>query len=137
MAKQTFDANDPHDVSYDAAYVRPDNLDPKHNGPFLDDIRREQENAQREARSLRLAMDDAAVDSIQEQFAPQDRRSERSATTKKTVAKATAKKAGNKKNSKVAKTAAKATSATPKTTRQTKKKSAPNPTHTSSGGKNT
>jgi hypothetical protein len=33
------------------AHQRPDNLDPKHNGPFLDDIRAAQEESYREARN--------------------------------------------------------------------------------------
>lgn len=32
-------------------HTRPDDLNPKVNGPFLDDIRREQERAYREARN--------------------------------------------------------------------------------------
>ena len=37
-------------VSHENAHVRPENLDPRNNGPFLDDIRREQERAYRESR---------------------------------------------------------------------------------------
>lgn len=37
-------------ITHEAPHARPENLDPKKNGPFLDDIRREQEKAYREAR---------------------------------------------------------------------------------------
>lgn len=37
-------------LTHDNAHGRPDNLDPRVNGPYLDDIRREQERAYRESR---------------------------------------------------------------------------------------
>lgn len=37
-------------LTHDNAHGRPDKLDPRVNGPFLDDVRREQERAYREAR---------------------------------------------------------------------------------------
>lgn len=37
-------------LSHDNAHGRPEKLDPRVNGPFLDDIRREQEKAYREQR---------------------------------------------------------------------------------------
>jgi hypothetical protein len=40
-----------HVVKHENAHARPDNLDPKVNGPYLDDVRREQERAYREARN--------------------------------------------------------------------------------------
>lgn len=38
-------------ITHEDAHKRPDDLDPKVNGPFLDDIREEQERAYREARN--------------------------------------------------------------------------------------
>lgn len=37
-------------LTHDKPHARPENLDPKKNGPFLDDVRAEQERAYREAR---------------------------------------------------------------------------------------
>jgi hypothetical protein len=37
-------------LTHENAHGRPDKLDPRVNGPYLDDIRREQERAYREAR---------------------------------------------------------------------------------------
>lgn len=37
-------------LTHDNAHGRPEKLDPRVNGPFLDDIRREQERAYREQR---------------------------------------------------------------------------------------
>lgn len=37
-------------ITTDLPHQRPENLNPKHNGPFLDDLRAEQENAYRTAR---------------------------------------------------------------------------------------
>lgn len=39
-----------HNITHENAHGRPDKLDPRVNGPYLDDIRREQERAYREAR---------------------------------------------------------------------------------------
>jgi hypothetical protein len=44
----SFQAESP--LTHDKAHERPDTLDPRVNGPFLDDIRREQERAYREQR---------------------------------------------------------------------------------------
>lgn len=41
-------------LSHDATHARPKNLNPKTNGPFLDDIRAEQERAYREARTMQM-----------------------------------------------------------------------------------
>ena len=45
----SFQATEP--LTHDNAHGRPDKLDPRVNGPFLDDIRREQERAYREMRN--------------------------------------------------------------------------------------
>lgn len=48
-------------VTHENAHARPDDLNPKVNGPFLDDIRREQERAYRETRNLKaVQVDDTA-----------------------------------------------------------------------------
>lgn len=39
------------EINHENAHERPEGLDPKVNGPFLDDIRRAQEEAYREARN--------------------------------------------------------------------------------------
>lgn len=39
------------EIKHDKAHERPDGLDPKTNGPFLDDVREAQEEAYREARN--------------------------------------------------------------------------------------
>jgi hypothetical protein len=39
-------------VTHDKAHERPADLDPKVNGPFLDDIREEQERSYRETRNV-------------------------------------------------------------------------------------
>lgn len=39
-------------VTHDKAHERPADLDPKVNGPFLDDIREEQERSYREQRNV-------------------------------------------------------------------------------------
>lgn len=39
-----------HHITHENAHGRPEKLDPRVNGPFLDDVRREQEKAYREAR---------------------------------------------------------------------------------------
>lgn len=44
----SFQAESP--LTHENAHGRPDKLDPRVNGPFLDDVRREQEKAYREAR---------------------------------------------------------------------------------------
>jgi hypothetical protein len=44
----SWQANEP--LTHDNAHGRPEKLDPRVNGPFLDDIRREQERAYREQR---------------------------------------------------------------------------------------
>lgn len=44
----SFQATEP--LTHDNAHGRPEKLDPRVNGPFLDDIRREQERAYREQR---------------------------------------------------------------------------------------
>lgn len=44
----SWQANEP--LTHDNAHGRPEKLDPRVNGPFLDDIRREQEKAYREQR---------------------------------------------------------------------------------------
>lgn len=49
-----FDQQQPQVVSYEKPHARPANLDPKHHGPYLDDIRADQERAYREARMKAL-----------------------------------------------------------------------------------
>lgn len=44
----SFQATEP--LTHDNAHSRPEKLDPRVNGPFLDDIRREQEEAYRKSR---------------------------------------------------------------------------------------
>jgi hypothetical protein len=39
-----------HPLTHDNAHGRPENLDPRNNGPFLDDVRREQLKAYQESR---------------------------------------------------------------------------------------
>lgn len=52
-----FDSFPVNHPTHDLAHERPENLDPKVNGPFLDDVRREQEEAYRAGRlkSLRAS----------------------------------------------------------------------------------
>ena len=45
-------------LTHEEPHVRPDDLNPKVNGPFLDDIREEQERAYREARNSKAAKKD-------------------------------------------------------------------------------
>ncbi|HEY0750375.1 MAG TPA: hypothetical protein VGD26_04435 [Chitinophagaceae bacterium] len=40
-------------LKHENAHARPDKLDPKVNGPFLDDVRKEQEEAYRKARNAK------------------------------------------------------------------------------------
>ncbi len=51
MAKQKFDRFTTGAEAVPPAHQRPENLDPKTNGPFLDDIRAAQEESYREARN--------------------------------------------------------------------------------------
>lgn len=46
----SWQTNEP--LTHDNAHKRPEKLDPRVNGPFLDDIREEQEKAYREARNM-------------------------------------------------------------------------------------
>lgn len=56
----SFQATEP--LTHDNAHGRPDKLDPRVNGPFLDDVRREQEKAYREARMAAEKSKETAVD---------------------------------------------------------------------------
>lgn len=48
-------------LKHENAHGRPDDLDPQVNGPFLDDIRSDQERAYRESRNVNAVdMDDTA-----------------------------------------------------------------------------
>lgn len=60
----SFQASEP--LTHDNAHGRPEGLDPRKNGPFLDDIRREQERAYREARMKRGKQTKAKDDDTQE-----------------------------------------------------------------------
>jgi hypothetical protein len=49
-----FEQWDSTTINHDLAHARPENLDPKTNGPFLDDDRAEQEAAYRAGRAKHL-----------------------------------------------------------------------------------
>lgn len=74
----SFQATEP--LTHDNAHSRPENLDPRVNGPFLDDIRREQEEAYRKSR-----------------MAAEQNKEEKPKPAKKAAAKKTAKKTAKKK----------------------------------------
>jgi hypothetical protein len=60
----SWQANEP--LTHDNAHSRPVDLDPRVNGPFLDDVRREQEQAYREQRMKAEQSKDVAVDDTQD-----------------------------------------------------------------------
>lgn len=49
-------------LTHENAHARPENLDPRHNGPFLDDIRAEQERAYRESRNKNNVTEEEPVE---------------------------------------------------------------------------
>lgn len=49
-------------VTHENPHARPSDLNPKVNGPFLDDIRKEQERAYREARNKKAVQADDTVE---------------------------------------------------------------------------
>lgn len=53
-------------ITHENAHGRPDKLDPRVNGPYLDDVRREQEKAYREARMAAEQSKEPADDDTQD-----------------------------------------------------------------------
>lgn len=49
-------------LTHENAHGRPDNLDPRVNGPFLDDVRADQERAYKESRNRNAVDNDDTVD---------------------------------------------------------------------------
>lgn len=78
-------------LSHDNAHGRPEKLDPRVNGPFLDDIRREQEKAYREQRMAaeKSAEKKPAAKKVEEKpkAAPKKKAAKKTSATKKAAAK--------------------------------------------------
>lgn len=52
-------------LTHENAHGRPDGLDPRHNGPFLDDVRADQERAYRESRNKNNVSEVEADDTVE------------------------------------------------------------------------